>query len=99
MPLDDFFAWARQVVGDVGPEAGLGEAETEAGWPMFLVRTEDGSLAAVYRFQEYAAAVIVHISLAPLTGEALDRMVALLKRARPDWREDEAVSLAEMWDP
>jgi hypothetical protein len=99
VPLEGFFEWAAGVVGAVGPEAEVGAHETETGWPMFLTRTATGGLAALYRFQEYAAAVIVDPMPGPLDAETLHGLRALLARARPDWRGDEAVSLAEMWDP
>jgi hypothetical protein len=97
--LDDFFAWAGRIVGNVGAGADLAEGRTVGGWPMYLVRTEAGAVAALYRFQDYAAAVILDRPPEPLDGETLSGLKAMFARAHPDFREDEAVSLAELWDP
>jgi hypothetical protein len=97
--LDDFFGWAGRIVGNVTGGADLAEGVTAEGWPMYLVRTEGGAVAALYRFQDYAAAIIVEKPPAPLSAEAVAILKAVLSRARPDFRDDEAVSLAELWDP
>jgi hypothetical protein len=94
--LDDFFAWAGRIVGNVGARADLAVARTRDGWPMYLVRTETGAVAAIYRFHEYAGALVLETPPDPLDVPALTE---LLGRARPDFRDDEALSLAELWDP
>lgn len=95
VPLEDFFGWAHGIMGDVGPDSTLAQTQTENGWPLFLTRTAAGGVAALYRFHEFAAAVVIDT---PPDPADLDALRELLARARPDWRGDEAISLAEMWD-
>ena len=47
---------------------------------------------------EYAAAVVIDKMPDPEDLEALRAVTTLLAQARPDWRGDQAISLAEMWD-
>jgi len=92
------------VVEAVAPEAPF---PTDDGWPAVFWRVRFRSaagepveerLVAVFRCLHTLAAVLVRGRSAEALDARLPEIVAVLARARPDFRSDEPAALAELWD-
>jgi hypothetical protein len=106
-------AWGDRVVfGDLARERVLtrdvGDKLTESGWPvtMFITDVVDPAtkavterrLHALYRFLQWAGVVVARTSTVA-EMDAAGRVIApVLLGATLDWRGDEVLSLAEVWD-
>jgi hypothetical protein len=70
------------------------DARTRHGWPVRILEAHT-RVIAVYLFLEHAASATV--SGADLEARR-DEVMAMLLAASPDWRGDEVVALADLWD-
>lgn len=84
---DDPQAWMR---GHAGPFASLELTETAAGWPVALVRGEDGRRWAFYRFYHLVGAAVA----GPTAEDGALR--ASLLSGGPDLG-DQIVTLSDLW--
>jgi len=80
---------------------------TETGWPLRLIpvivrsatnEVVEVRLCACYAFLEHVGAAIVRCASERELEEQKPALLAILRTGRPNWRGDEAVSLADAWD-
>ena len=99
---DDASAWlrARLLAGAATQAEALVRAaanlETDLGWPFSVFEVTvhgEPRLLALYHFLEWAGAALVR---GALDDAARARILAALTAARPAWRRDRAVCLAEL---
>ena len=64
---------------------------TTCGWHYALATEGDGSVVATYAFLD-------HVGVVRARGPR-ELVLAVLAAARPDWRGDEVVALAQLWGP
>lgn len=93
VPMTDFFAWARELVGGGGGEE-IAEETTASGWPLFVitVRGAAGSrVVGLYRFFDRVAAAIAE----DVPDGRLGALSAALRAARLA-DDGEPVDLADL---
>ncbi|MCA9679041.1 MAG: hypothetical protein H6709_25060 [Kofleriaceae bacterium] len=105
----DLDAWRHAVVVADLPAArvrvhAIVEAETAAGWPCTLVRSDllDDAGAVIARRLHGLYRLIDRGCVVTVTGadaDAVDAARADLLAADVDWRSDELVALAQLWEP
>ena len=99
---DDAGAWLRaRLLADAATQAEVkvrsaANVETDLGWPFSVFEVTvngEARLLALYHFLEWAGAAVVR---GALDDAARARILAALAAARPAWRRDRAVCLAEL---
>jgi hypothetical protein len=89
---DDLPAWVERTMGAVGEHASE-ETETATGWPLALVTAADVVWGFV-QVNPYVGAACVR---GPGGTGWQEAAKAILRTARPDWRGDEVVSVADFY--
>ena len=87
-------AWIQGIVGERAVVTASNDTRTTDGWPVRMIESGE-RVIAIYAFLEHGVWAIV--SGADLTGR-LEEIRAVLLAGRPDWRGEEVVALAELWD-